>query len=117
MSSDHRDDGPVAPVVEVGGDRPTYGLDHSGPRTAPSQFGKPYVWGGDGDAESGFDCSGLTRTAYQAAGITIPRTAQTQYNAGPLLSPDAPLLPGDLEFFGTGPARLPTSASPSPALT
>lgn len=66
---------------------------------ACAQLGKPYVWGGDGDP--GFDCSGLTHAAYQAAGITIPRTAQTQYNAGPLLPPGAPLLPGDLVFFGT----------------
>ena len=68
---------------------------------AQSQLGKPYVWGGDGDHEGGFDCSGLTHAAYNAAGITIPRTAQTQYNAGPLLPPDTPLLPGDLVFFGT----------------
>jgi cell wall-associated NlpC family hydrolase len=68
-----------------------------------AQLGKPYVWGGNGDP--GFDCSGLTHAAYAAAGITIPRTAQTQYNAGPLLPPGAPLLPGDLVFFGT-PTRI-----------
>jgi cell wall-associated NlpC family hydrolase len=70
---------------------------------ARAQIGQPYLWGGDGDAEGGFDCSGLTRAAYQTAGVTIPRTAQTQHDAGPLLPPSAPLLPGDLVFFGNSP--------------
>lgn len=69
---------------------------------AEGQLGLPYLWGGDGPAagESGFDCSGLTRAAYQAAGITLPRVAQDQYNAGPHV-PDNQLQPGDLVFYGT----------------
>jgi cell wall-associated NlpC family hydrolase len=39
--------------------------------------------------------------AYNAAGIALPRTAQTQYNAGPLMPTGQPLLPGDLVFYGT----------------
>lgn len=70
---------------------------------AQAQLGKPYVWGGDGDDEGGFDCSGLTRAAYHAAGITIPRIAQNQHDAGPQLPPGTPLLPGDLVFFGASP--------------
>src|SRR6266542_3392767 len=66
---------------------------------ACAQLGKPYVWGGNGDP--GFDCSGLTHAAYAAAGLDIPRTAQEQDNAGPLLPPGTPLQPGDLIFFGT----------------
>jgi cell wall-associated NlpC family hydrolase len=68
-------------------------------RYACAQLGKPYVWGGNG--EPGFDCSGLTRAAYLAAGIPLPRTAQAQYQAGPLLPAGTPPAPGDLIFFGT----------------
>jgi cell wall-associated NlpC family hydrolase len=72
-------------------------------RYACAQLGKPYVWGGNG--EPGFDCSGLTAAAYAAAGIALPRTAQAQYNAGPLLPAGTPPQPGDLVFFGT-PSRI-----------
>src|SRR6266545_3219274 len=73
---------------------------------ARAQLGVPYRWGGDGPGEGGFDCSGLTHAAYQTAGIQLPRTAQTQYQAGPQLPPGAPLVPGDLVFFGTSPAHV-----------
>ena len=52
----------------------------------------------------GFDCSGLTQAAYRVAGVTLPRTAQEQYDAGPLVPAGAPLQPGDLVFFGQGPS-------------
>ncbi|MFI9389224.1 C40 family peptidase [Kutzneria sp. NPDC052558] len=67
------------------------------------QRGLPYVWGGNGAQDGGFDCSGLTKAAYAAAGIVLPRTAQTQYDAGPHVPAGQPLLPGDLVFFGTPP--------------
>ena len=70
---------------------------------ACGQLKLPYVWGGNGPANGdiGFDCSGLTTAAYNAAGFSLPRTAQTQYNAGPLVPAGEPLLPGDLVFYGT----------------
>ncbi|MGH3720564.1 MAG: NlpC/P60 family protein [Pseudonocardiaceae bacterium] len=68
---------------------------------ACGQRGLPYVWGGNGRADGGFDCSGLTTAAYAAAGITLPRTAYTQYRTGPHVLPGQPLLPGDLVFYGT----------------
>ena len=65
---------------------------------ALDQLGTPYRWAGDGPG--GFDCSGLTQAAYQAASIELPRTAQAQYDAGPPVPSGQPLQPGDLVFFG-----------------
>lgn len=67
---------------------------------AQSKLGTPYLWGGTGTAGQGgrFDCSGLTQAAYQRVGVTLPRVANDQYNAGAHPSRDE-LLPGDLVFF------------------
>jgi cell wall-associated NlpC family hydrolase len=70
---------------------------------ALSQIGTPYIWGGETPGV-GFDCSGLVQAAYKAAGVTLPRVAQNQYDATTKLGPGAPLAPGDLVFFGSGPA-------------
>lgn len=68
---------------------------------ACQQVGQPYVWGGNGPHDGGFDCSGLTKAAYAAAGITLPRTAQEQFQAGPPVPANEPLQPGDLVYYGT----------------
>lgn len=67
---------------------------------AQSKLGTPYLWGGNGTADQGgrFDCSGLTKAAYDKVGIGLPRVANDQYNAGAHPSRDQ-LLPGDLVFF------------------
>ena len=72
-------------------------------RTALAQIGLPYVWGGNGptNGDAGFDCSGLTTFSYASAGVSLPRTAHTQYNTGPHVPDGAPLQPGDLVFYGT----------------
>ena len=64
---------------------------------AVAQLGTPYRWGGE-SATRGFDCSGLTQHAYQAADLTLPRTAYLQYRATRRIARDE-LRPGDLVFF------------------
>lgn len=66
---------------------------------AYSAIGKPYVWGATGP--SAFDCSGLTQAAWQAAGVSLPRTTYTQINAGHRIA-RSQLAPGDLVFFYSG---------------
>ncbi len=67
---------------------------------ACAQLGQPYVWGGNGpDINGGWDCSGLVQAAYRRSGITLPRTTDEQYAAGPRI-PDNDLAPGDLVFYG-----------------
>ena len=67
---------------------------------AQNVLGTPYLWGGEGlPSQNGrFDCSGLTRAAYETVGITLPRVANDQWYAGPHPSRDQ-LRPGDLVFF------------------
>jgi cell wall-associated NlpC family hydrolase len=61
--------------------------------------------GGQTQVAGGFDCFGLTKAAYAAAGIEIPWIARTQYNAGPQVPAGQPVIPKDLVFFGSGPNR------------
>ena len=67
---------------------------------AESQIGVPYRWGGESPGV-GFDCSGLTQWAWGQAGVSLPRTAQEQYDAVEHVSLGA-LEPGDLVFWGDG---------------
>lgn len=73
-------------------------------KTAASQLGKPYVWGGgdfDGPTGGGFDCSGLVLyAAYRASGgrIRLPHYTGDQIHLGSSI-PFAMKAPGDLIFF------------------
>ena len=79
-------------------------------------LGTPYSYGGgdlngptlgiqQGAGTVGFDCSGLTRYAYNKAGISLPRTADGQYrfalNAGKVNTDITKIGVGELVFFGT----------------
>jgi cell wall-associated NlpC family hydrolase len=68
---------------------------------AAAQLNTPYLWGGTGTG--GFDCSGLVQAAYRRAGVSLPRVAQSQFDAGPAVVSGTSVEPGDLVFFGTGP--------------
>ena len=72
---------------------------------ALAQIGTPYVWGGETPGV-GFDCSGLVQAAYKTAGVALPRVAQAQYDDTAKVAPGSPLVPGDLVFFGSGPAGI-----------
>jgi len=63
---------------------------------ARSKIGVAYQWGGDGNP--GYDCSGLTSGAWNAAGVWITRTSRSQYLTVGKVSYDR-MRPGDLIFY------------------
>lgn len=66
-------------------------------RSALRFLGVPYVFGGT--SASGFDCSGFVQHVFSMLGMTLPRTADAQYDFGHAATggPRA----GDLVFFDT----------------
>jgi peptidoglycan DL-endopeptidase CwlO len=71
---------------------------------AKKQLGEPYVWGAMGP--SGWDCSGLTKASYSAAGVYIG--THSSNNQWDYLKSKKKLVayddvrPGDLLFYSTG---------------
>ena len=65
---------------------------------AMDYLGVPYVFGGT--SPYGFDCSGYVQYVFANAGISLPRTADVQYEVGMPIS-TTELVAGDLVFFST----------------
>lgn len=65
-------------------------------KDAARMVGVPYLWGGT--SAHGIDCSGLAQLLHRWLGLTIPRDADMQYQAGKKIEP--PFETGDLLFFG-----------------
>lgn len=62
--------------------------------------GNPYVWGGT-SLTSGADCSGFVQSVYRNFGISLPRVAADQAQAGTRVSLEQ-LQTGDLVFYADG---------------
>jgi cell wall-associated NlpC family hydrolase len=73
-------------------------FDEQVTHTALRYLGVPYVWGGT--SFNGVDCSGFVQAVFQHNGITLPRTADSQYEAGRAVK-TSDLRPGDVVFFET----------------
>jgi cell wall-associated NlpC family hydrolase len=68
-------------------------------KEAQKYLGIPYKYGGT--TTRGLDCSGFTSNVFKDVGITIPRTAALQAEAG-LNVKESKAQPGDLLFFTNG---------------
>ena len=91
----------------IGANGSTVHVTYSGPTStqagkavafAYAQVGCPYVYGGTGPCQLGFDCSGLAQAAWAAAGVDIPRDSYEQWAGLPHVSLSA-LEPGDLLIY------------------
>lgn len=71
-------------------------------QAAQTKLGVPYVWGGESDAEGGYDCSGLVQFAFAQAGIRMPRVAADQARTGWRI-PFSKARPGDLLIWANDP--------------
>ncbi|GHA17236.1 NlpC/P60 family protein [Streptomyces echinoruber] len=76
---------------------------------ARTALGSWYRWGGDCrppyTGRNGCDCSSLTKTAWAAAGVNLPRTTYEQVHAGTPVPSVSQLRPGDLLFTVGSSAR------------
>ncbi|MQY33032.1 hypothetical protein SRB17_09920 [Streptomyces sp. RB17] len=83
--------------VNLGDAPPASGRAAAAFSAAQSVLGSPYVYGASGP--SSFDCSGLTSWAYAQAGVSIPRTSESQATIGTRIYDQSQLKVGDLVFF------------------
>ena len=73
-------------------------------RTARTFLGKPYVWGGESEAEGGYDCSGFVFSVLNKCGMKVPRTTAQGYSV--LGKKITHIQSGDLLFFGKSTRRI-----------
>ncbi|TDB91436.1 C40 family peptidase [Actinomadura sp. 7K534] len=71
-------------------------------QAAYTRLGWPYVWGGESEAEGGYDCSGLMQYAFAKAGIHLPRVAADQARTGWVI-PYSKAEPGDMLIWANDP--------------
>jgi len=71
-------------------------------KSALTQLGTPYQFGGKAALGSRTDCSGLLQASAAANGVSLPRTTYEQYKVGTPV-PLNQLQPGDAVFFEPGP--------------
>jgi len=83
-----------APVKPVVGYTPAIG--DKAARTALAMIGRPYKY--RGDSPEGFDCSGLVRYSYLAAGLDVPHKTNDLKNASSPVGYQK-MRKGDLLFF------------------
>ncbi|MFF7979825.1 NlpC/P60 family protein [Streptomyces sp. NPDC007901] len=83
--------------VDLGNDTSATGRAAAAFAAAKTKIGTPYVYGATGP--SSFDCSGLTSWAYAQAGVSIPRTSESQATIGTKIYSTSDLQVGDLVFF------------------
>lgn len=73
-------------------------------RTAKAYLGKPYVWGGESEAEGGYDCSGFVYSVLNKCGMKVPRTTAQGYSA--LGKKVSNIQSADLLYFGKSVKRI-----------
>lgn len=81
---------------EVPSDVPASGRAQTVIDFALAQLGEPYSWSAAGP--DAWDCSGLTLKAWEAAGVSLPRSSGAQAGVGTAIGWDN-MAPGDLLFF------------------
>lgn len=73
-------------------------------RVARTYLGKPYVWGGESEAEGGYDCSGFVYSVLNKCGMKVPRTTAQGYSS--LGKTVTNIQSADLLYFGKSVKRI-----------
>lgn len=73
-------------------------------RVARGYLGKPYVWGGESEAEGGYDCSGFVYSVLNKCGMKVPRTTAQGYSI--LGKKVSNIQSADLLYFGKSVKRI-----------